>query len=1355
MIYMMLTATAGVGISVKSLTSRSSDPVAHARLKLTLQNQLGRAAFDEQQGYLTAAAKAAWSTMNGLQRRQRYLATVSLALPKASSFSFVEGSSSAGLAYALALYEQWAVDHFQRPNFASEAVFATGAVSPSGQIEAIEHIEQKLAAVIDEAQNQAFQDFRVVVPRKNQEQVSKDLAECINSMGGHIIYASSLAEVLVALIGNEFDGQPLGRWMPFKGLKEFEVEDAMRFFGRDRPIVDLYEVVSTTQSVTFLTGESGVGKSSLMKAGLIPKLLSQNANLNYWCFSGRGLTLELLTSVIQQLRESLAEQKPCLVFLDQGEALFQGERRSVFDGLLCELMELARVSANFSFVIATRIEYLDSYLKLAGTAAQVYQLSATLNSTEWQQVVSDQAEFSGLFFELVDGLSLRDALVEDALQTPRALPMVEFVLEQIYLRSAARGDGTDLLRFSDYEALGRLNGAIALRADQVVEESHASVRELHALFDYFVGQSSEGVLFIREVDARVLESFADEGLIELVQALKDAGLVVGVADQGQTVRYRFVHESLLSHWQTLEDWVEGNGDYLAWRTRIDPDLQLWLRANSRKSRYLVTGRALLSQAKTLLRRGRIEHGALLAYVQASLKRRRLHRLTMVAGFFVPFVIAAIYYIQFNAVSTLYFATMTERFSIPEGVYEVKSGELASAKPRYAFKYQRGRLLEVSYVDGFGKLLPGDLNGGGSRLKLSYYEDGAVASVQTYSANNQELYIDRYTYAGTSARAWVGRFEESNRRVALSAINPLSQLTFQYDQEAGIDSSARRVIDYDEHGFIERVTLHDAFGNPLETPSGYTAITFERNAIGQVVAQNFVDSVGQNVFDGNGRSDLHFSRSMDGKLERKTESYRDDYQLVTTYSYSDDDLLESVALTNGQGKIYAEVSYEYALLETGYGIQKTIRYFANRKGILEKSSVLSIMYDDALGTRTTRAEGVEAETILNDYLSSLGGSKWQQVTAIQQTLGTEQRVISEQVIDYAPRWQGHAFMYDCERVDYVFAVHGEVLKANCLTSDGNSAVNSMGFASARFSYDNERRITQLDYLDAREQLTNLPLGFSTVKIAYDQSNNITATRFFTAAGLSNPNELAGITMTYDRYGNELSMAFFNDEGTALNLMGFHRIERTFNATGLLTSIRYLDAVGELTVPSEIPYAAQDILYDDRGFVADEDFFNAQGELIEPMFSGQSYQKLISTRSERLESAVLDARRYSDFARIRAVGMMYLYGNDVVQPNFIRAEELLKEVFENEEPEDHAETANLLGTLYSLSVKNDYLQSGYWYRRSVEQKNLQSMYSLANHIAQTKGMQPNNARALDLYADAYEMYQQPPLDIVFGVIRASLP
>lgn len=1354
MIFMMLTATAGVGISVKSLTPRNSDPIAHARLKLALQAKLGVAAFEEQQRHLATAAKAAWSTMNGLQRRQRYFATLSLDVPENASLSFVEGSSSAGLAYALALYEQWAFDYFQRPRFVTEALFATGTIHPSGQIEPVEAVQQKLAEVISEAKSRAFNDFKVVLPKGNQKKVPKDLVSEINANGGEIIYATSLAEVLLALLNDKFDGQPSGRWQPFKGLKEFEIEDAMRFFGRERAVNDLYQVVTANQVVTFLTGESGVGKSSLVKAGLIPKLLSENGRLNFKCISARGLNLEELKSTLTNIRSALTGKEDCLVFLDQGEALFHGKNESLYDELLDEFFKEARNSTLLRLVIATRIEYLDHFLKLAGGGAQVYQLSPELSSNEWNKVVADQAAFSGLSFEQKDERNLRDVLVEDALQTPRALPMVEFVLEQLYLRAQARNESQHLLRLSDYESMGGLKGAIALRADDVVKASGCNARELRLLFDFFVGKSSEGVLFIREVSSQVLKAFADEKLFSLVQSLKDAGLVVSVSHNDKTTSYRFVHESLLSSWQTLKEWMEANSSYLSWRTRIDADLQIWLRENSRKSRYLISNSELLSDAKRLINQDEIGHGAVLAYVKASLKQRRKRRLAVVASLLVPVLGAWGYYMHFNAISTSYFNAAIERYSVPEGLVEVTSSNLPTTKPRYAFRYKRGRVVEVSYVDGFGNLLPGELNGQGSRLKLTYYEDGSIASVQTYSANNQELYTDKYTYSENASRAWVERFEESHRRLALQTINPLKKLTFQYEQETGIDSATRRVIDYDEEGFTQKVTLHDAFGNPKQTSSGYTAIMYEHNKHGQPTAQYFIDGAGHRAFDENGRQGLQLSWSTDGKITQLKESYRDGYDLVTSYSYSENGELDAKTLTNGEQTVYAEVSYTYSERQSGYEIRENTRYLTAHNSVPKKQSMLTIVYDHSHGTRTLRASGINAETILSDYLSSHGETKWHQVTAVEQTLDADQRVVSEKVINHEPQWRGHQFMFGCERVDYSYTARGELSQVTCYGSDEQVALNGAGYSIAEFIYDDSRRVTQINYRDNQQQLTNTRFGFSTVKMSYDQSNRIIATNFHTVSGERNPMGIATIQMTYDRYGNELSMAFFNSKKQPVSLGGIHRIERSFNEAGRITGVKYVDVDGYLTLPEDLPYAAQYIEYNDRGVTIDEDFYNSHGEIVEPLYEGMLYQDLVSHRVSDLDDIAEGARGYGDYDSLRAVGMMYLYGGDGNHPNFIRAKELLKEVYENERPENKDQTTNLLGTLYSLSVNDDYPQSGLWYAQSAEDNNIQSMFSLANHLSQAKGVEPNNAKALDLYAQAYVMYQQPPTDVIFGVIQAAL-
>ena len=99
-----------------------------------------------------------------------------------------------------------------------------------------------------------------------------------------------MPNLLGELLGKSYDGDPLVRWEPFKGLKSFDYEDSVRFFGRDKDVDRLYDDIKKNNGLLIVAGASGTGKSSLIKAGLITRLEQENNQL-HWAYTTPSIAI--------------------------------------------------------------------------------------------------------------------------------------------------------------------------------------------------------------------------------------------------------------------------------------------------------------------------------------------------------------------------------------------------------------------------------------------------------------------------------------------------------------------------------------------------------------------------------------------------------------------------------------------------------------------------------------------------------------------------------------------------------------------------------------------------------------------------------------------------------------------------------------------------------------------------------------------------------------------------------------------------------------------------------------------------------------------------------------------------------
>jgi hypothetical protein len=417
---------------------------------------------------------------------------------------------------------------------------------------------------------------------------------------------------------------------PFRGLESYEFEHAPIFFGQDdaltKAMVRLVASAAAGSPFLLVLGASGSGKSSLVKAGIVPKLFVPRripgvAFLRRVVFRpsdaqegedlfdalARRLTMQVsadeglseligpgqsVSGLAAHLRNATAEPAypiatvlgqlavaarrdgrmlehetaRLVLVLDQLEELFTNElltplERQRFIALIAGLVRSGRV-----WVIATMRK--DRHQRRHAELVQMAEGHGRLEllpptQTQVSQIIRRPAAAAGVGFEHhpTTDVPLNEIIAEEVAHEAGALPLLSYLLDQLYRSDVLEGQGT-ALTFATYERLGRLGGAIATRADAVLESCAPDDRQAlgSVLFALVQMGTTDGAVD-RAISRRVPLSTFPPGTAQrrLVEALlhSDARLLVSDAEAGgaRTVR---VAQALITRWARARDFVQDN-----------------------------------------------------------------------------------------------------------------------------------------------------------------------------------------------------------------------------------------------------------------------------------------------------------------------------------------------------------------------------------------------------------------------------------------------------------------------------------------------------------------------------------------------------------------------------------------------------------------------------------------------------------------------------------------------------------------------------------------------------------------------------------------------------------------------------
>ncbi len=639
-------------------------------------------------------------------------------------------------------------------------------------------------------------------------------------------------------------GGPTVHDCPYRGLEVFREEDAPLFHGRRRETAMLMQKLRMGRFVAVL-GASGSGKSSLVRAGLVPALREADPRVAVALLTPGAAPLAALSARLQAMvgaaapspSEILDEPRAIdiaaerlaadggpdarlLVVVDQFEEVFSltasaRERRAFIEALVyAATIPDGRVSV----VLSMRSDFYDrcaDHPDLRALVAEHQLLVGPLGPDGLRAAIEEPAQSAGL--ELEPGLVRR--IMADVADEPGSLPLLEHLLLELWRRRRGR-----LMTLEAYAASGGVSGALATRANAVYGGLDPEGQAIARRVLLRLTQPGEGTEDTRRRAALAELSLSPEeapAVERVVETMAVARLLTrGVDEATGEPTVEVAHEALIRGWPELRRWVDRDRETLRLHRRLTEAAADWDGAG-RDEGSLYRGARLAAWAErdtaelNPLEREFLDASRERAEREERTRRRRV-RVTigaLGAGLAVLAAIAIFALVQRNAAAD-------ERDVARSRQIAATSQEELARDPERA-------------------------------LLLALWADDVSDTPQAEQAVRQATFASRVrdVYRGGDGRVWGGAFDPEGRRAALAIDDGTVRL---WDPASGdaprvlgrvaaparsvaFTPDGRRVVAGGADGSVvifdvaggRRVALHAGSGlvrTAAVTPDGRTAIT---------------------------------------------------------------------------------------------------------------------------------------------------------------------------------------------------------------------------------------------------------------------------------------------------------------------------------------------------------------------------------------------------------------------------------------------------------------------------------------------------------------------------------------------------
>ncbi|MBI5931898.1 MAG: protein kinase [Chloroflexi bacterium] len=406
---------------------------------------------------------------------------------------------------------------------------------------------------------------------------------------------------------------------PYKGLRPFDETDNSKFFGRELLVKQLLASLQADELSSHfmaLVGPSGSGKSSVVKAGLLPALREGAIPGSEHWFITEVLPSEQLIEELEASLLSISSQKPAdlmsilqrdekgllqaarlilppggelLLVIDEFQQIFtlSDDTQRIRHFLNLIVQAVTAPQSPLRVICILRADFYDRplrYAEFGNLLRQCTEVIIPLSRAELERAIVEPARQVGVSIEP----ELLNVVVSEVVEQPGALPLLQYTLTELF--DLRKGNS---LTFADYQSLGGIRAILAKRADAIYQNLGAEEQKLARQLFLRLVTLGEGVEDTRrrvlQTDLPTINGVTMQGVIDKFTNYRLLTLDFDPGTRIPTVEV--AHESLIREWGLLHQWVQENRDDIRTQRLLASSAAEWYAADQDPS-YLLRGARL-------------------------------------------------------------------------------------------------------------------------------------------------------------------------------------------------------------------------------------------------------------------------------------------------------------------------------------------------------------------------------------------------------------------------------------------------------------------------------------------------------------------------------------------------------------------------------------------------------------------------------------------------------------------------------------------------------------------------------------------------------------------------------------------